>query len=412
MKIGDPMMKSLLRPFPPVRDGARLLRAAGVTGVLELARLAVLPVRRLVDEDFTGESASLLFAGNALHADLTLDASGSGLFGWMLVSLGQQYGFPVPVGGAQKITDALVHRATQRGVEFACGQRVVRVAVRDGRAEGVTTHDGTHVSARTVLAACDVVGLMLDMLAGQELPHAYVQRLRRFQRAASTFKVDWALSSPVPWTDTAVRGAGTVHIAHSLDELTVTSGELAMRQVPAKPFLLIGQMTTSDPTRSPPGTESMWAYTHVPQDAVSDAGPDGLVGRWDQTETEVFARRIEDRIEELAPGFRKSIIGRHLTGPRDFECQDPNLVGGDISGGTAQLHQQLVFRPLTGFARAETPIKGLYLASASAHPGGAVHGACGANAARAALLHNPRTRLRARLDRSRFSSDRRQALEH
>jgi phytoene dehydrogenase-like protein len=315
----------------------------------------------------------------------------------MLVGLGQQHGFPVPVGGAGAITDALVRRARAGGVELRCGQRVKSVAVRAGRAAGVTTADGTHIACRTVIADCDVGTLMLDMVGREHLPGRYLGRLERFQRASSTFKIDWALSESVPWTDPAVTGSGTVHVADSLDELTVTSAELAMSRVPAKPFLLIGQMTTADPSRSPTGTESMWAYTHVPQRVLSDAGPDGLTGSWDADETEVFATRMEERIERLAPGFRARIIGRHVMSPPQLQERDANLVGGDISGGTAQLSQQLVFRPLTGWARAETPIPNLYLGSASAHPGGAVHGACGANAARAALLHHPLRRLSAQL---------------
>jgi phytoene dehydrogenase-like protein len=106
---------------------------------------------------------------------------------------------------------------------------------------------------------------------------------------------------------------------------------------------------------------------------------------------------MERRIERHAPGFTSRIVARTVMSPPELERRDRNLVGGDIGGGTAQLHQQLVFRPLFGWARPETPIKGLYLASASAHPGGAVHGACGANAARAALLHHPVRRVTRRL---------------
>lgn len=397
--VSEPLMGSLLRPFPPVRNGARLLQAGGVSGTLDLVRLALMSVRRLTEENFEGEAAALLFAGNALHADLTPDMSGSALFGWMLVSLGQQYGFPVPVGGAGALTAALVRRARSLGVDIRCRQLVTRVPVIDRRANGVLTADGSHFPSRVVLADCDVTTLMAQMVGLDHLPGRYVQGIRRFQRAAGTFKVDWAVSAPVPWSDPDVPGAGTVHIADTMDELTLTTAQLAMRQIPDKPFLLVGQMSTADPTRSPPGTESMWAYTHVPQQPISDAGSDGISGRWTPSDTEAFAARMEERIEAHAPGFRANVVGRHIMGPRQLEEADRNLVGGDISGGTAQLHQQLAFRPLNGFARAETPIRNLYLASASAHPGGAVHGACGANAARAALLHHPVRHLAASIRR-------------
>jgi phytoene dehydrogenase-like protein len=143
-------------------------------------------------------------------------------------------------------------------------------------------------------------------------------------------------------------------------------------------------MTTADPTRSPEGSESMWAYTHVPQQVLNDAGGN-LRGIWDASEAEQFANRMQDRIEQRAPGFSERIMARRILTPLDLERRDASLVGGSINGGTAALDQQLIFRPIPGLGRATTPIRGLYLASASAHPGGSVHGACGMNAARAAL---------------------------
>jgi phytoene dehydrogenase-like protein len=143
-------------------------------------------------------------------------------------------------------------------------------------------------------------------------------------------------------------------------------------------------MNKADPSRSPGGTETVWAYTHVPRRARHDGGGD-LTGRWDPSECETYADRVEAEIEAQAPGFRALVTGRHVLGPPALEGLDANLVGGALGGGSSALHQQAVFRPLPGLGRAETPVRSLFLASASAHPGGGVHGACGANAARAAL---------------------------
>jgi phytoene dehydrogenase-like protein len=211
--------------------------------------------------------------------------------------------------------------------------------------------------------------------------------MRRFQLDPSTVKVDWALSGPVPWATPPPVPPGTVHVADSVEQMTESLGQVGARAVPAKPFLLVGQMTTTDPTRSPAGTESMWAYTHVPQHAVRDAGDGGIRGVWDTDDCERFADRMQDRLERLAPGFGSRVVSRRVLGPRELEARDANLVGGAINGGTSQLHQELVLRPVPGLGRAETPVKGLYLASASAHPGGGVHGAPGTNAARAAVAH-------------------------
>jgi phytoene dehydrogenase-like protein len=170
--------------------------------------------------------------------------------------------------------------------------------------------------------------------------------------------------------------------------------QLSTGHIPERPFLLMGQMTTADPTRSPEGTESLWAYTHVPQRVLGDAGGN-LTGSWDTDEAERFADRMQDRIEQRAPGFSERILARRILTPIELERRNASLVGGAINGGTAALDQQLIFRPIPGLGRASTPIRGLYLASSSAHPGGSVHGACGMNAARAALVHARLTPRRA-----------------
>ncbi len=371
-RVGDPFIGTLLFPFPPVRPALRLAaRLGGPAGMLRFARHMTLPVRRLADETFTGEGGGLLLAANALHTDLPPEAAMSGLFGWLLCSLGQQHGFPVPEGGAGRLTEALVRRLEARGGRVECGVRVARVEVRDRRAVGVVTEDGTAVTARRAVLA-DVVApkLFLELVGPDHLPPGFVDDMGRFQFDHGTVKVDWALSGPIPWRNEEAAGAGTVHLADSMDHLTMYAAELTVGRIPTDPFLILGQMAVADPTRSP----TAWAYTHVP------------TSTWDERETDRFADRMEARIERYAPGFRDCVLARHVFTPRTLEAANESLVGGAVNGGTAQLHQQLVFRPSPGLARPETPVSGLYLSSSSAHPGGGVHGAPGANAARAALL--------------------------
>jgi phytoene dehydrogenase-like protein len=387
------VVDSLLTPFPPVRGATRLAARLGPSGLLRLARLALMPVRRLAAEHFRGAGGGLLLAGCALHADLTPETAGSGLLGWLLACLGQEHGFPAPEGGAGRLTDALVRRLESRGGRLACATPVERILVRGTTAVGVRTADGREIGApRAVLADVGAPALYMELLGRELLPSAFVRAVERFQYDSATVKVDWALDGPIPWTAEAAGRAGTVHTGDDLDHLTLASTDLTVARIPARPTLVIGQMTTTDPTRSPAGTETAWAYTHVPQEVHSDAGG-ALTGRWDEKETDEFVERMEDEIERLAPGFRRLVRARHVLAPADFQAADANLVGGAINGGTARLHQQLVFRPVPGLGRAETPFARLFLASASAHPGGGVHGACGANAARAALA--PGARLRA-----------------
>ncbi|MDX3374629.1 NAD(P)/FAD-dependent oxidoreductase [Streptomyces sp. ME02-6991-2A] len=385
-RLGDDIVASLFSPFPPVLAGGKLLARLRAAGGLRLARRLLLPVRRLGEEEFTGEGGRLLLAGNALHADLAPEAAGSGGFGWLMAMLGQFHGFPVPVGGAGALTAALVRRLEARGGRVRCGQSVSEVVVRQGWAVGVRTATGDAVPARrAVLADVSAPGLYGSLVAPEHLPGRLLDDMRRFQWDFATFKVDWALDGPVPWESPAAATAGTVHLAEGVDELSRWASQIARGLIPDRPFLLFGQMTTADATRSPRGTESAWAYTHVPHTVKADAGADGLSGAWGRDEQERMADRVEEQVERYAPGFRGRVRARRILAPPTLRAADRNLHHGAINGGTAAMHQQLVFRPVPGTGRPETPVKGLYLASASAHPGGGVHGAPGANAARAAL---------------------------
>lgn len=379
------ILDALCTPIPPVRPAARLFRELGSAGMLRFARLALLSARRLGEEEFGGLRARVLLAGCAAHSDLSPDSSGSGFFGWLLAMLGQAEGFPVPRGGAAELTAALVRRLESRGGSVVCGQRVVGVTVGRGRARGVEAADGTRYRARkAVLADVAATALYGELLDPGLLPRRVPDDLRRFQWDPPTVKVDWRVRDGIPWLAPVVRRAGTVHLTHGVDELSRSSAELAMGTIPAHPFVLIGQPAVADPTRTKNGHVAIWAYAHVPAEVRAD--PYGVLrGAWDEVELAAFADRLEARIEAHAPGFRSRVVGRHVMGPFDLEAHDGNLVHGSLNGGTAGLHQQLLFRPVPGLGRPETPVSGLFLASASAHPGGGVHGGCGWNAARAAI---------------------------
>ncbi len=388
--VRDGVVEALFSPFPPIRAGAGMLRRLGPSGLLHLARDLLLPVRRMAEEWFGGDGAALLLGASAMHADVPPESAGSGAFGFLLACLAQDVGFPVPEGGAGALTEALVARLGRRGGEVHCRREVSRVVVRRGRAVAVRTTEGDEIEARAVLADVSAPALYLQLVGPEHLPASLLADVRSFHWDASTVKVDWALSAAVPWESEAVREAGTVHVADGLDELTEHAAALATRRLPARPFLVFGQQAKADPSRAPVGCETAWAYTHVARELRGDAGGD-LDVREDAW-VPGFVERIERRIEEHAPGFRDRVLARHVYSPGRFDAEDPNLHEGAINGGTAQLHQQLVFRPVPGSGRAETPVAGLYLASASAHPGGGVHGAPGAHAARAALANAPRLR--------------------
>jgi phytoene dehydrogenase-like protein len=213
------------------------------------------------------------------------------------------------------------------------------------------------------------------MLPKRAIPGWLQRSMRRFRYGWGTFKMDWALTGPVPWRAEEARQSAVVHTGDSVADLIAFTRQVRAGHLPSNPYLVIGQQSLVDPSRAPPGGQTLWAYSRVPSE---------LEGGW-QHHREAFANRIEERIEALAPGFRRSILARAIHAPSDLEAMDENLVGGDLGGGSARLTQQLFFRPIFPYFRYRTPVRGVYLASASAHPGAGVHGACGFNAALAAI---------------------------
>jgi len=394
--IGERLIQGLLTPFPPVRATLggllRLPRAGGLPFVKDL----LTPVTGLGRSRFGGEAPRIVLAGNAGHADIPLDAPGSGLMALLMSLMGQTGGFPVPEGGAGELTQALARRLRSAGGEIRCSSPVDHLGTSGGRVRTVHVDGETFTAERAVVATVVAPKLYGDLLDAADVPARVQRGMRGFQLDPGTVKVDWALSGPVPWAGEPAKAPGTVHVADSVADIVEATGQVSAGLVPARPFMLAGQMTTSDPTRSPAGTESMWAYTHVPQETRDDAGGDAIRGAWDHDDLERFADRMQSRFEKLAPGFGSLVLERRILGPHELERRDANLVGGAINGGTAQLHQQLVFRPVPGPGRAETGVPGLYLGGASAHPGGGVHGAAGMNAARAALAHHRLRRLTGR----------------
>ncbi|WP_433213659.1 phytoene desaturase family protein [Dactylosporangium sp. CS-047395] len=368
--LAPDLIPALLTPFPPVRAGARLAARAGLGGALRLGRRFLVPARVLGEELFAGDGARMLLTGLALHTDLAPDDAAGGGFGWLLAMLAQQYGFPVPVGGAQQITDALLRRFPGVVHRHAAVEQVI---VGGGRALGVRCADGRFFRARrAVIADVPALPLYQTMIKPEHLPGRLLADLAGFRWDNATLKIDWALSGPVPWISPDVAGAGTVHLG--ADPVRYAA-DLSTGRPPEDPFLLIGQMTTADPTRSPGGTEQLWAYTHLPR----EIGPEAIAAHVD---------RVTDTLRRHAPGFDDLVLARYVAGPAELQAKNPSLVDGAINGGTAGAYQQLIWRPTPGLGRADTPIDKLYLASSSAHPGGGVHGAPGANAARAALARN------------------------
>jgi phytoene dehydrogenase-like protein len=370
--MSDRLVAALLAPLPGFGAALRL----GPWHLLRLASAGLRSSAGYSQHLFRTEAGRRVIPGLALHVDLgPNDFSGAGL-GLVLTLLASSSGFRVPVGGARAITQALLRRLEEAGGVVQLNAQVTEILVRQRRATAVRTCQGEEIPAtRAILADVGAPALFLGLLGTDHVPTRLRRAMQRFRYGWGTFKMDWALTGPVPWLAAEAREAAVVHAGDSIADLLAFTQEVRAGQIPSNPYLVIGQQSLVDPSRAPPGAHTLWAYSHVP--SYPDEG-------WDK-QRELFADRIERRIEGLAPGFRNLIQARAIHSPADLEEMDANLVGGDLGGGSAQFDQQLFFRPAFPYFRYRTPVRGLYLCSASTHPGAGVHGACGFNAAQMAL---------------------------
>jgi phytoene dehydrogenase-like protein len=364
------LAETILHPLPPVRGSARLAASWRRDG-LDWARRMLGSIEALGLELFDGDRrATAWLAGSAQHSGLPPTTAGSGAFGLLLQVLGHRLGWPLPAGGMGRVVDALVGRAEREGAHVRCDASVQRILTRRGRIRGVRLASGEELAADAIVSTISAQPLA-RLLEPGTLPGRLERRLGAWRYGTGAFKVDYALSGPVPWTARDARAAGVVHVAGSLKELSAAAQAGALGDVPERPALVVGQQSLHDPSRAPDGQHTLYAYAHVPS-------------RYEIEDDEIAAR-MEAQLERFAPGFGALVLARAVRAPAATEAENPSLVGGDLGGGTMELDQQLVFRPAPELARYRAPLKGLYVAGASTHPGGAVHGMSGRGAARALL---------------------------
>lgn len=335
------LLTDLLSPRGLIRHPVRHAR---------FARVAARSARDWADE-FAGKRARALLAGLAGHSAIPLEFRPSAAIGLLLAVLGHGVGWPFPRGGAQRLADGLAAILLGLGGRVATGRPVRHL-------------DDLPEAGIKLLS---VTPGQLLKLAADQLPRSYKRRLARYRYGPGAFKVDWALSEPIPWRAPECRQAGTVHLGGTFEEIAAAELDAWKGRPPRRPFVLLAQHSLFDPGRAPRGRHTAWAYCHVPH----------ACGR-DMTE------RLEAQVERFAPGFRDCILARSRLGPADMAALNPNLVGGDISGGANTL-RQILARPFPRLDPYGTPLPGVFLCSSSTPPGGGVHGMCGYHAARSAL---------------------------
>jgi phytoene dehydrogenase-like protein len=300
---------------------------------------------------FKTAGARALFGGSAAHALTSLRGPFSSAVGMMLTTVGQAYGWPVVRGGTIELARAL-------SSYFA--------------AQGGTIHTGVHVRSLSEIPAADIV--MLDTsptaaisIMGDALPPKVRRAYGKYVYGPGAYKVDFAVRGDVPWTNSDVARAGTVHCGGTFDEIVEAEHATSRGKMPVRPFVLVGQQYLADPSRSKDGVNAIWAYAHVPHGFTGDA-----------------TEAIISQIERFAPGFRERIVGMFVRNTMEMAAYNPNYIGGDIAVG-ANTMKQMIMRPRIAVNPYATGARGVYLCSSATPPGGGVHGMCGLNAARAAM---------------------------
>lgn len=334
-EILQPMLHLPKSPFLLARFGLQGLRSA--TG--------------LAQGVFKGQRARGLFAGLAAHSFLPLEATASASIGLVLAVMAHAVGWPIPRGGSQSLTDALAACFREAGGVIETGRPVSDLReMPDARA--------------TLL---NLTAWEAARVAGSRLPDGYRRRLENFPHGPASFKIDYALDGPIPWTAEPCRRAGTVHLGSTLEEIATAEHAVNHGSMPERPYVLIAQQSLFDDTRAPAGRHTCWAYCHVPRGFLGDP-----------------TAALERQIERFAPGFRDRVLGRCVTDAAALAAHNANMPGGDITGGANDLWH-LLARPTLSFVPYRTPTRGLYLCSASTPPGGGVHGMAGYHAAQAVL---------------------------
>jgi phytoene dehydrogenase-like protein len=346
-KIVEPLAKNwpalaedMLAPVLRIPKHPFLLTRFGFHGALS--------AKLFCDLNFRSPRTSTLFAGLAAHSMLDLHVPFTAAVGLMFAATAHSAGWPIPRGGAQSLTDALIAHLRTLGGELHTSHRVDSL---DELPEG--------------LVLCDVAPSRLAAMADNRLSTSYRNSLRGFRHGPGSFKIDYALSEPIPWSAKECLRAATVHLGGTFEEIARSEYATAYERIAERPFVLLSQPTLFDVTRAPEGKHIAWAYCHVPNGCTVDV-----------------RKMLEDQIERFAPGFRDCVLERHVTSPAELELQDANLIGGDVGGGSMG-GTQLFLRPtVRGYATSSPEI---YLCSASTPPGGGVHGMCGYHAAMTAL---------------------------
>jgi phytoene dehydrogenase-like protein len=349
-------------------------RAKGLGWLLDTLNLAVSSPRDFLDRNFQSEKIKATIAAWGMHLDFSPDIAGGALFPYLESMANQSFGMVIGKGGAETMIKAMLGLLGELGAEVTLGAEVARIDVADGRARGVTLADGRAFAANKAVVANVAPALVFGTLLPQGGGQPEVdRRMRAFRPGPGTMMVHLALSALPDWrAGEALKRFAYVHCAPDFATMSKAYSEALAGLLPAEPVLVVGQPTAVDPSRAPEGKHVLWVQVRVlPAEVKGDAAGEIEPGDWDAIK-ERYADRVIALLERYAPGVSTHILGRAVFSPKDLERENPNLIGGDNVSGSHHLDQFFLFRPIAGWSRYKTPLKGLHLVGASTWPGAGV----------------------------------------
>lgn len=339
----DELAPQILAPFKLLPSSPLLMARFGMK--------ALQPATRLATNTFETVRGRALFGGLAAHSTLPLENLTTSAIGMVLGIAGHVVNWPYPRGGSHAITKSMAAYFESLGGTITTGRKITALSELP----------------RSHIAMLNLTPRQIMDLCNTNLTPEYMRKLNKFEYGVGVFKMDIALSEPIPWNDPACRKAGTVHLGGTLEEIAVSEKASNEGNHPEKPYVLVAQQSLKDDSRAPEGKHTLWAYCHVPNGSTRD-----------------MSEPILNQIERFAPGFRDCILEAHTMNTQAMHAYNPNYFGGDINGGRQDI-TQLFSRPANMFDPYRIPETTMYICSSSTPPGGGVHGMCGYHAAWAAL---------------------------
>ncbi|OZM78152.1 NAD(P)/FAD-dependent oxidoreductase [Pseudonocardia sp. MH-G8] len=375
-----------------------LARAGGRTELSAYAREVATSGRAWSRSHFRGPEVDRLWAPWLLHAGLAPDSASGGLMVPVLAATLHGAGLPVVVGGAGNFVAAWERLLAERSVAVHTGRRVEQVLLRDGAAVGVAGEGFSFSAERAVLASVTPTALYGSLLPADAVPPEVADEAARFRPGRAAMQLHVALSGPVPWRDPALAAVPLVHLSDGSGSTAIACAEAEAGLLPRRPTVVVGQQHVLDPSRVPAGAGSLWLQLQeVPFAPVGDAaGELDPAGGWDAALARGYADRVLDRVGAHAPGLRELVLGLDVITPTDLAAHNPNALAGDPYGGSAELDQNFLWRPLAATSGHATPVPRLWHIGASTHPGPGLAGASGHLVARRLLTPTRRERLRRR----------------